>query len=175
MPEHEGELQRLLDELGGILLRRERLLDRERRRRNRMRMEQIAEEARNPFAELDRETLVRDLERELGYERLQAQELREALQLARLRSRAEDGILRELSRHLPGRDLSLPGDDLRARLRRRDRLLAAIPELPPKEARKSLDELESCQQQLDGLLYGLVERRLLALHREGPERKEAGP
>lgn len=172
--EHERELQRLLDELGGILLRRERLLDRERRTHNRMRMEQITEEARHPFTQLDRETLVRDLERELGYQRLWEQGLQERLELARLRGRAEDGILDEITRHLPpGHERPLL-EEIRARIRRREELLAGMPDLPPQEARRRLDELEDSQQHLDDLLYRLTERHLLALHRRTRKPPEDG-
>ncbi|BBL78341.1 hypothetical protein RxyAA322_01950 [Rubrobacter xylanophilus] len=163
---HERELEQLLHELGGILFRRERLLDRERRTRNRVRMEQITEEARRPFARLDRETLVRDLERELGYQRLREQELQERLQLARLRSRTQDAILQEISRHLPpGRESPLL-EDLHARTRRREELLANLPERPPfpQETTRRLEELEDHQKHLDDLLYRLAERHLLALH-----------
>ena len=165
--EHEQVLLRLLDEMGRSLARQERLLEEIENRHVQMRNSWIQEEADAPFMLPDRQALADELQRELERGRDQELELHEILDVLKRRCELEDRLLDELEAHLPREHRDQLLMDLLGRFERRDRLLEDIALLPFQEKRDRLAETIQLLPELERLLFEVVERHLVRLHREG--------
>ena len=98
--DHEQELNRLLDELGETLGRRERVLEGMKRTRTQARLHEVTVEADQAFEGWDQEMLVEDLQRELDHQRAQELELQQVLDLLVRQREIEDMLFEELDGHL---------------------------------------------------------------------------
>jgi hypothetical protein len=165
--EHEQVLLRLLDEMGRSLARQERLLEEIENRHVQMRNSWIQEGADGPFMLTDQQALADELQRELERGRDQELELHEILDVLKRRCELEDRLLDELESHLPRvhRDHLLL--ELVGCFERRDRLLGDIELKSFREKRDRLAETMQLLPELEGLLFEVVERHLVRLHREG--------
>lgn len=164
--DHEQELTRLLDELGRVLGRRERLFDGIRRHRNRARMEKITEEAERPFDELGQDELLEGLLRELDLQRNQELELREVVEVLELQRRIEDRLFQELLRYGTGEERILLSTGLDEYFDRRERLFENVETLSLQEMGKQIWEMVRLQNELEDRLYPAVEERLIRIRRE---------
>jgi hypothetical protein len=165
--EHEQVLLRLLDEMGRSLARQERLMEELENRHVQMRNSWIQEGADVPFMVPDRQELADELQREIERGRDQELELHEILDVLKRRCELEDRLLDELESHLPRE----PPDQLPLELvdcfERRDQLLEDIEFESFRVKRDRLAQILQLLPELEGLLFEVVERHLVRLHREG--------
>src|SRR5215208_1077617 len=148
--DHQQELNRLLDELGQTLGRRERVLEGMKRTRTQARLHEITVEADQPFEEWDQDMLVEDLQRELDHQRAHELELQRVLDL--------------LDRHL----VPEHRDDLRElwrRMERRDAIFEDITAGSLEQKRQLIPEAMNCQRSLEDGLFKLMERHLTRMRR----------
>ena len=165
--EHEQVLLRLLDEMGRNLARQERLLEEIENRHVQLRNAWIQEGADEPFGPPDQQALVNELQRELDRGRDQELELHEILDVLKRRCELEDWLLDELESHLPREHRDQLLRELMGRFERRDRLLEDIELVSFQEKRDRLAETMQLLPELEGLLFEVVERHLVRLHRDG--------
>jgi hypothetical protein len=165
--EHEQVLLRLLDEMGRSLARQDRLLEEIENRHVQMRNSWIQEGADRPFMLPDQQTLVDELQRELERGRDQELELLEILDVLKRRCELEDRLLDELESHLPREHRAQVPLELVGCFERRDRLLGDIELESFREKRDLLAQTMQLLPELEGLLFEVVERHLVWLHREG--------
>jgi hypothetical protein len=165
--EHEQVLLRLLDEMGRNLARQERLLEEIENRHVQLRNAWIQEGADEPFGPPDQQALVNELQRELDRGRDQELELHEILDVLKRRCELEDRLLDELESHLPREHRDQLPLELVGCFERRDRLLGDIELKSFREKRNRLEETMQLLPELEGLLFEVVERHLVRLHREG--------
>jgi hypothetical protein len=165
--EHEQVLLRLLDEMGRSFARQERLLEEIENRHVQVRNSWIQEGADGPFMVPNRHELADELQRELERGRDQELELHEILDVLKLRCGLEDRLLDELESHLPPEHLAELPRDLVGYFERRDRLLGDIELKSFREKRDRLAETMQFLPELERLLFDVVERHLVWLHREG--------
>jgi hypothetical protein len=165
--EHEQVLLRLLDEMGRSLARQERLMEELENRHVHMRNSWIQEGADGLSMLPDQQELADELQRELERGRDQELELHEILDVLKRRCELEDRLLDELESHLPRehRD-QLPLELVRC-FERRDQLLEEIEFKSFREKRDRLAETMQLLPELEELLFEVVERHLVRLHREG--------
>src|SRR5215204_4340424 len=145
--DHEEELNRLLDELGQTLGRRERVLEGMKRARTQARLHEITVEADQPFEGWDQDMLVEDLQRELEHQR-----------------ELEDRLFEELDLHL----LPELRDELAEIWRsmvRRDAIFESIGSGSIEEKRRLIPQAMECQRGLEDALFKLIERHLALMHR----------
>ncbi len=162
--DHEQELNRLLDELGRTLGRREQVLEGMKRTRTQARLHEITVEADQPFEGWDQEMLVEDLQRELEHQRAQELELQRVVDLLESQRRIEDGLFEELERHLvPELRDDLGG--LWRRMERRDAIFEEIATGSLEQKRRSIWDAMSCQRGLDDEFFKLIERHLTLMRR----------
>src|ERR671918_85577 len=98
--DHEQEMNRLLDELGQTLGRREKVLEGMKRTRTQARLHEITVEADQPFEGWDQDMLVEDLQRELEHQHAQERELQRVPQVTERQRELEDRLFRLIERHL---------------------------------------------------------------------------
>ena len=165
--EHEQVLLRLLDEMGRNLARQERLLEEIENRHVQLRNAWIQEGADEPFGPPDQQALVNELQRELDRGRDQELELHEILDVLKRRCELEDRLLDELQSHLPREHRDQVPLELVGCFERRDRLLGDIELKSFWEKKDRLAETMQLLPELEGLLFEVVERHLVRLHREG--------
>lgn len=158
--EHERELKALLDSLGRATGQQERLLDKERRQRTRLRMEKIAEEVEHPFEGLDQRTLTETLSRELEQQREQERRLHQIRDVSEWRSRLEDQLRQELELHCSGDQERQLLEELRAQCERRKENFEQIDFLSLPATRNQLTDILQHQRRLESLLFHLVELHL---------------
>src|SRR5215218_1767172 len=137
--------------MGRNLARQERLLEEIENRHVQLRNAWIQEGADEPFGPPDQQALVNELQRELDRGRDQELELHEILDVLKRRCELEDRLLGELV----------------GRFERRDRLLEDIELVSFQEKRDRLAETMQLLPELEGLLFEVVERHLVRLHRDG--------
>ena len=165
--EHEQVLLRLLDEMGRSLARQERLLEEIENQHIQIRNSWIQEGAQEPFGPPDQQALVNELQRELERGRDQELELHEILDVLKRRCELEDRLLDELETHLPREHRDQVPLDLVGCFERRDRLLGDIELKSFREKGDRLAETIQLLPELEKLLFEVVERHLVRLHREG--------
>jgi hypothetical protein len=165
--EHEQVLLRLLDEMGRSLARQERLMEELENRHVQMRNSWIQEGADVPFMVPDRQELADELQREIERGRDQELELHEILDVLKSRCELEDRLLDELESHLPREHPDQLPLGLVDCFERRDQLLEDIEFESFREKRDRLAQILQLLPELEGLLFEVVERHLVRLHREG--------
>jgi hypothetical protein len=141
--DHEQELNRLLDELGQTLGRRERVLEGMKRTRTQARLHEITVEADQAFEGWDQDMLVEDLQRELDHQRAHELELQRVL----VPEHRDD--LGELWR----------------RMERRDAIFEDITAGSLEQKRELIPEAMNCQRGLEEGLFKLIERHLTRMRR----------
>lgn len=163
-PGHEQELNRLLGELGETLGRRERILEGMRRTRTQARLHEITVEAEQPFEQLDQDTLVGDLQRELDQQRARDLDLERVLEVLHRQREIEDRFFQELEPHIaPEHREDLAA--LKTRMDARDGIFESMDSGSIEEMRRLVPEVMDSQQELEEHLYRLVERHLTRRHR----------
>jgi hypothetical protein len=162
--EHEQELNRLLDELGQTLGRRERVFERMKRARTQARLHEITVEADQPFEGWDQEMLVEDLQRELEHQRAQELELQQVLDLLERQRELEDRLFEELDLHLLP-ELREDLAEIWRGMERRDAIFEGIGSGSIEEKRRLIPEAMECQRGLEDALFKLIERHLALMHR----------
>jgi hypothetical protein len=171
LQEHDQVLLRLLDEMGRSLACQERLLEEIENRHVQMRNSWIQEGpeegADTPFMLPDRQALADELQRELERGRDQELELHEILDVLKRRCELEDRLLDELESHLPREHRDQLPLELVGCFEQRDRLLGDIELVSFGEKRDRLAETMQLLPELEGVLFEVVERHLVRLHREG--------
>jgi transposase len=143
--DHKQELNRLLDELGQTLGRRERVLEGMKRTRTQARLHEITVEADQPFEGWDQEMLVEDLQREHQRE-------------------IEDRLFEELDRHLVPEHRDDLGE-LWRQMERRDAIFEDIAAGSLEQKRQLIPEAMKCQRSLEDGLFKLIERHLTRMRR----------
>jgi hypothetical protein len=166
LQEHEQVLLRLLDEMGRSLARQERLMEELENRHVQMRNSWIQEGADEPFMMPDRQELADELQRELERGRDQELELHEILDVLKRRCELEDRLFDELESHLPLEHRDQLPLELVGCFERRDQLLQDIEFRSFHEKRDRLAQTMELLPELEGLLFEVVERHLVRLHRE---------
>jgi hypothetical protein len=162
--DHVQELNRLLDELGRTLGRRERVLEGMKRTRTQARLHEITVEADQPFEGWDQDMLVENLQRELDHQRAHELELQRVLDLLERQREIEDRLFEELDRHL----VPVLQDDLGElwrRMERRDAIFEDITAGSLEQKRKLIPVAMKCQRSLEGGLFKLIERHLTRMRR----------
>jgi hypothetical protein len=157
--DHEQELNRLLDELGETLGRRERVLEGMKRTHTQARLHEITVEADQPFEGWDQDMLVENLQRELDQQRAHELELQRVLDLLERQREIEDRLFEELDRHL----VPVLQDDLGElwrRMERRDAIFEDITAGSLEQKRQLIPEAMECQRSLEDGLFKLIERHL---------------
>ena len=162
--DHEQELNRLLDELGQTLGRRERVLEGMKRTRTQARLHEITVEADQPFEGWDQEMLVEDLQRELDHQRAHELELQRVLDLLERQRDIEDRLFEELDRHLVREHREDLGE-LWRRMERRDAIFENITAGSLERKRQLIPEAMNCQRSLEEGLFKLIERHLTRMRR----------
>ncbi|CAN5290403.1 hypothetical protein BH18ACT10_BH18ACT10_02390 [soil metagenome] len=161
--DHEQELNRLLGELGETLGRRERVLEGMKRTRTQARLHEITVEADQPFEQLDQDTLVGDLQRELDQQRTRDLDLERVLEILHRQRDIEDRFFLELEPNVaPEHRENLA--DLVGRMDGRDRIFENINSGSIEEKRRLIPEVMNAQQELEDHLYRLIERHLQRRH-----------
>jgi hypothetical protein len=161
---HEGELKRLLAELGETLGRRERILEGMKRTRTQARLHEITVEADQPFEGWDQDKLVEDLQREIEHQHAQELELQRVVDLLERQRGIEDRLFEELDTHLDQQHR----DDLAEVWRlmeRRDEIFESMESGSLEEKRKLIPESIERQREIDDRLFRLIERHLAQRHR----------
>ena len=161
--DHEQELNRLLDELGQTLGRRERVLEAMKRTRTQARLHEITVEADQPFEGWDQDMLVEDLQRELDHQRAHELELQRVLDLLERQREIEDRLFEELDRHLVPEHRDDLGEVWR-RMERRDAIFEEIAAGSLEQKRRLIYEAIRCQRDLEADLFKLIERHLTRMH-----------
>src|SRR5215217_4577191 len=154
--DHEQELNRLLDELGQTLGRRERVLEGMKRARTQARLHEITVEADQPFEGWDQDMLVEDLQQEL--------ELQQVLDLLEHQRELEDRLFEELDLHLLP-ELRDELAEIWRSMERRDAIFERIGSGSIEEKRRLIPEAMECQRGLEDALFKLIERHLALMHR----------
>jgi hypothetical protein len=162
--DHEQELNRLLDELGQTLGRRERVLEGMKRARTQARLHEITVEADQPFEGWDQDMLIEDLQRELEHQRAQELELQQVLDLLERQRELEDRLFEELDLHLL-EELREELAEIWRSMERRDAIFESIGSGSIEEKRRLIPEAMECQRGLDDALFKLIERHLALMHR----------
>jgi hypothetical protein len=162
--DHEQELNRLLDELGQTLGRRERVLEGMKRARTQARLHEITVEADQPFEGWDQDMLVEDLQRELDHQRAQELELQGVLDLLERQREIEDRLFEELDRHLVPEHREDLGE-LWRRMEQRDAIFENITTGSLEQRRRLIPEAMKCQRSLEEGLFKLIERHLTRMRR----------
>jgi len=162
--DHEQELNRLLDELGQTLGRRERVLEGMKRARTQARLHEITVEADQPFEGWDQDMLVEDLQRELEHQRAQELELQQVLDLLEHQRELEDRLFEELDLHLLP-ELRDELAEIWRSMERRDAIFESIASGSIEEKRRLIPEAMECQRGLEDALFKLIERHLALMHR----------
>jgi hypothetical protein len=162
--DHEQELNRLLDELGQTLGRRERVLEGMKRARTQARLHEITVEADQPFEGWDQDMLIEDLQRELEHQRAQELELQQVLDLLERQRELEDRLFEELDLHLL-EELREELAEIWRSMERRDAIFESIGSGSVEEKRRLIPEAMECQRGLDDALFKLIERHLALMHR----------
>jgi hypothetical protein len=162
--DHEQELNRLLDELGRTLGRREQVLEGMKRTRTQARLHEITVEADQPFEGWDQEMLVEDLQRELDHQRAQELELQRVLDFLERQREIEDRLFEELDRHLVP-ELRDDLGELWRLMERRDAIFEDIAAGTLEQKRRLIWEAISCQRSLEDVLFKLIERHLTRMRR----------
>ena len=162
--DHEQELNRLLDELGQTLGRRERVLEGMKRTRTQARLHEITVEADQAFEGWDQDMLVEDLQRELDHQRAHEFELQRVLDLLERQREIEDRLFEELDRHLVP---SLREDlgELWRRMEQRDTIFEDITAGSLEQKRELIPEARNCQRNLEVGLVKLIARHLTRMRR----------
>jgi hypothetical protein len=161
---HEGELNRLLAELGETLGRRERLLEGMKRTRTQARLHEITVEADQPFEGWDQDMLVEDLQREIEHQHAQERELQRVVDLLERQRGIEDRLFEELDTHLDRQhrdDLA----ELWRLMERRDEIFESMESGSLEEKRKLIPESIERQREIEDRLFRLIERHLARRHR----------
>jgi hypothetical protein len=161
--DHEQELNRLLDELGQTLGRRERVLEGMKRARTQARLHEITVEADQPFEGWNQDMLVEDLQRELDHQRAQELELQQVLDLLERQRGIEDQLFEELDRHLVPQHREDLGEIWR-QMERRDAIFEDIA-ASIEQKRQLIPEVMECQRGLEDALFKLIERHLSRMRR----------
>ena len=168
MPEgnldHEQELNRLLDELGQTLGRRERVLEGMKRARTQARLHEITVEADQPFEGWDQDMLVEDLQRELDHQRAHELEMQRVLDLLERQREIEDRLFEELNRHLAPEHREGLREHWR-RMEQRDAIFEDITSGTLDQKRRLIPEAMKCQRILEDGLFELIERHLARMRR----------
>jgi hypothetical protein len=162
--DHEQELNRLLDELGQTLGRRERVLEGMKRARTQARLHEITVEADQPFEGWTQDMLVEDLQRELDHQRAQELELQQVLDLLEHQREIEDRLFEELDLHLAPEhrdDLA----ELWRLMEQRDAIFEEIAAGPVERKRRLIPQAMEHQRGLDDALFKLIERHLSRMRR----------
>jgi hypothetical protein len=162
--DHEQELNRLLDELGQTLGRRERVLEGIKRTRTQARLHEITVEADQPFEGWGQDMLVEDLQRELDHQRAHELELQRVLDLLERQREIEDRLFEELDRHLALEHRDDLGE-LWRRMERRDAIFEDITAGSLEQKRQLIPEAMKCQRSLEDALFKLIEHHLTRMHR----------
>ena len=162
--DHEQELNRLLDELGQTLGRRERVLEAMKRTRTQARLHEITVEADQPFEGWDQDMLVENLQRELDHQRAHELELQRVLDLLERQREIEDRLFEELDRHLVPEHRDDLGEVWR-RMERRDAIFEEITAGSLEQKRQLIPEAMNCQHNLEEGLFKLIERHLSRMRR----------
>ena len=162
--DHEQELNRLLDELGQTLGRRERVLEGMKRTRTQARLHEITVEADQPFEGWGQDMLVEDLQRELDHQRAHELELQRVLDLLERQREIEDRLFEELDRHLASEHRDDLGE-LWRRMERRDAIFEDITAGSLEQKRQLIPEAMKCQRSLEDALFKLIEHHLTLMHR----------
>jgi hypothetical protein len=162
--DHEQELNRLLDELGQTLGRRERVLEGMKRTRTQARLHEITVEADQPFEVWGQDMLVEDLQRELDHQRAHERELQRVLELLERQREIEDRLFEELDRHLVPEQRDDLGE-LWRRMERRDAIFEDITAGSLEQKRQLIPEAMKCQRSLEDALFKLIEHHLTRMHR----------
>jgi hypothetical protein len=114
----------------------------------------------------DRQELADELQRELERGRDQELELHEILDVLKRRCELEDRLFDELESHLPLEHRDQLPLELVGCFERRDQLLQDIEFRSFQEKRDRLAQTMELLPELEGLLFEVVERHLVRLHRE---------
>jgi DNA primase len=162
--DHEQELNRLLDELGQTLGRRERVLEGMKRTRTQARLHEITVEADQPFEGWDQDMLVEDLQRQLDHQRVHELELQRILDLLEHQREIEDRLFEELDRRLVPEYRDDLGE-LWRRMERRDAIFEEITAGSLEQKRRLIPEAMKCQRSLEDGLFKLIERHLTRMRR----------
>ena len=162
--DHEQELNRLLDELGQTLGRRERVLEGMKRTRTQARLHEITVEADQPFEVWGQDMLVEDLQRELDHQHAHERELQRVLELLERQREIEDRLFEELDRHLVPEQRDDLGE-LWRRMERRDAIFEDITAGSLEQKRQLIPEAMKCQRSLEDALFKLIEHHLTRMHR----------
>ena len=162
--DHEQELNRLLDELGQTLGRRERVLEGMKRTRTQARLHEITVEADQPFEGWDQDMLVEDLQRALDHQRAHELELQRVLVLLERQREIEDQLFEELDSHLVPEHRGDLGE-LWRRMERRDTIFEDITAGSLEQKRQMIPEAMKCQRSLEDGLFKLIERHLTRMRR----------
>lgn len=157
--DHEQELNRLLDELGQTLGRRERVLEAMKRARTQARLHEITVEADQPFEGWDQEMLVEDLQRELDHQRAQELELQQVIDLLERQRQIEDRLFEELDLHLAPEHREDLAEIWRL-MERRDTIFEDISAGSIEHKRRLIPQAMEQQRTLDDALFRLIERHL---------------
>ena len=157
-------MNRLLDELGQTLGRRERVLEGMKRTRTQARLHEITVEADQPFEGWNQEMLVEDLQRELNHQRAHELELQRILDLLEHQREIEDRLFEELDRHLAPENRDDLGE-LWRQMERRDAIFEDIAAGSLDQKRQLIPEAMKCQRSLEDGLFKLIERHLTRMRR----------
>jgi hypothetical protein len=162
-PDHEQVLNQLLGDLGETLGRRERLLEGMKRTRTQARLHEITVEAEQPFEQLDQDTLVGDLQRELDQERARDLDLERILEILHRQREIEDRLFLELEPNVaPEHTEDLA--DIAGRMNGRDSIFESLSSGSIEERRRLIPEVMTAQQELEEHLYRFIERHLTRRH-----------
>lgn len=162
--DHEQTLFVLLDELGRSLARQERLFEEIEGRHVWMRDSWVRGGAEDPLGDPSGQELAGELQRELDRRRDQELELHEILDVLKHRRDLQDRLLGELEPHLVPEHRDELFDDLQDLIRRRDETLDGMELRTFEEKRAGISTVIDLLPELEGRLFGLVERHLVRRH-----------
>lgn len=166
--EHERNIQRLLDEMGRTLARREKLFEEIEGRHAQVRNFWVQGTADQTPGRLDEHDLASELQWEIDRQREQELELYEILDVLRGQCELEDAFLEELEPYLIPSHRDRLYEELKGMFERRDEILEGVELMSFGDKRDRLREAIEHLRALDEALYRVVERHLVERHQSRP-------